>query len=63
METIFWVIVGVVLVGGFIAVLAALHELGQAVVRLYAIADDLREIKGEIKVIRRATLHQGPYEP
>jgi hypothetical protein len=40
-----------------------LYYIGEASHKLHAALDELQAIKGELARIRRATLHQGPYEP
>ncbi len=38
-------------------------EAANPAYKLSAVLDELQAIKGELARIRRATLHQGPYEP
>jgi hypothetical protein len=40
-----------------------LQYILQAANKSHAALDELQAIKGELARIRRATLHQGPYEP
>lgn len=41
----------------------AIHSIEKAADKLHAAQTELQVIRGEVARIRRATLHQGPYEP